>query len=391
MHVHQSTPAISGRSSMEARLISDRAQWNRFVASMPTGHLCQTYEWSEHGEDIAARDGALHVGVVEGEQLVAAVLLVKSHMPGISQSLFYAPRGPVVADPDSPALQVLIKGAAQLARKAGGFALRIEPNMPDADKRWEQALLRLGFHPTNHAIYLRNTWILDVRPSEEQLLADMKITWRYNIGYAQRKGVIVRPAANEAEFDRFYKLEGDTARREDFYLYPKQVFRDMLDHYSPEAAARDATAEMVLLVAEYQGEIIGATTMAMFGDWAWSMHTGLSDEPNHRKVKPNYLMQWSCIQLAKQHGCSFYDFRVIPDILEPGQPMYGVYEFKRGFGGFFYRAVPTMDYVLNPLVYYPYQFATEMRRTLRERRRVKGPTSQKPADSTASEHEQQDA
>lgn len=367
---------------MEARLITDRAQWNRFVASMPTGHLCQTYEWPEHGEDVATRTQALHVGVVADDQLVAAVLLLKSHASGIPQALFYAPRGPVVATPDSPALPVLIKGAAKFARKAGGFALRIEPNMPDDDKRWEQALRQIGFHATDHVIYLRNTWILDVRPTDEQLLSEMKTTWRYNIGFAQRKGVTVRRATSAADFERFYELEGETAQREDFYLYPKQVFRDMLDHYSPEAAARDATAQIVLLVAEYQGEIIGATTVALFGDWAWSMHTGLSDKPHHRKVKPNYFMQWSCIQLAKQHGCSFYDFRNIPEVLEPGQPMYGVYEFKRGFGGFFWRAVPTMDYVLNPLVYYPYQLATDLRRTLRERRHAPSPPPTTTAEPT---------
>ncbi len=369
---------------MEAQLIADRAQWNRFVARMPTGHLCQTYEWSEHGEDPVLRSQALHVGVIDDGELVAAVLLLKSRMPGIRQSLFYAPRGPVVAAPDSPALPVLIRGAAKFARQAGGFALRVEPNMPDEDKRWEQALHRLGFHPTNHVIYLRNTWILDVRPDEQKLLADMKTTWRYNIGFAQRRGVTVRRGTSDADFERFFELESETARREHFYLYPKQVFRDMLDHYSAEAAQRDATAEMVLLVAEYEGEIIGATTIALFGDWAWSMHTGLSDVPAHRKLKPNYLMQWECIRLAKEKGCSYYDFRNIPEILQPGQEMYGVYEFKRGFGGFFHRVVPTMDYVLNPFVYYPYQFATDLRHRLHERRSAQS----QPVGATAHQAEE---
>jgi len=371
---------------MEARLMTDRAQWNRFVASMPTGHLCQTYEWPEHGEDLALRAEALRVGVVDGDQLVAAVLLLKSKVAGIPQALFYAPRGPVVAAPDSPALPVLIRGAAKFARRAGGFALRIEPNMPDQDKAWSDALRKVGFHTTDHVIYLRNTWILDVRPTEEQLLADMKMTWRYNVGYAQRKGVTVRQGTSEADFERFYELEAETARREHFYLYPKQVFHDMLDHYSAEAATRDATAEMQLLVAEYQGEIIGATTIAIFGDYTLSMHTGLSDKPAHRKVKPNYLMQWECFKRAKAHSCSYYDFRNIPDLLEEGQAMFGVYEFKRGFGGAFHRVMPTMDLVLNPLIYHPYQIATDLRRQLRERRNPKAtPAVVKPDAKGASE------
>ncbi len=347
---------------MEARLIADRRQWNAFVAASPTGHLCQTYEWAEHGEDVTARGRALHVGAVEGNQLLGAMLLLRHQQRGIPQALFYAPRGPVVDSPDSPALGVLLRGAARFARRAGGFVLRMEPNMPDADPRWERALRSLGCKPTNHVIYLRNTWILDIRPDEQALLAGMKMTWRYNIGYAQRKGVTVRPAATEEDFQTFIRLLSETARRERFYMYPTQVFRDMLAHYAPEAAARDGTAIITLLLAEYAGEIIGATTLATFGDTAYSLHTGLSDLPEHRKARPNYLMQFECMRRAKAAGCSYYDFRNIPEILQPGQPMYGVYEFKQGFGGAFWRAVPTMDLVLNPLVYYPYQLAVDLRR-----------------------------
>ena len=62
---------------MEAKLIADRRLWNEFVAAAPTGHLCQTWEWAENsGEE--AGSGSLRVGVMEGDRLVAAMLLVRS-------------------------------------------------------------------------------------------------------------------------------------------------------------------------------------------------------------------------------------------------------------------------------------------------------------------------
>lgn len=353
---------------MEARLITDPVLWNRFVERTATGHLCQTFEWADQGEDIALRSQALRVGVLDGAELVGAVLLLCNKQRGIPGALFYAPRGPVVADPDGPVLPILMRGAASFARQAGGYGIRIEPNMPDADPRWERAFVRLGFRPTNNVIYLRNTWILDIRPSDETLLAEMKMTWRYNIGLAQRRGVTVRPAVTEQDFLTFIQLLTETAQREQFYMYPTAVFRDMLAHYSPVAAERDNTALITLLLVEYQGEIAGATTVATFGKWAWSLHTGLSDKKTHRKQRPNYLLQWEAIRWAKAQGCEYFDFRNIPEILEPGQPMYGVYEFKRGFGGTFHRVMPTMDQALNPLVYFPYTWATNLRRTLRERK-----------------------
>lgn len=353
---------------MEARLITDRKQWNDFVRRSPTGHLCQTYEWAEHGEDLAARAAALRVGVLDEGELVGAVLLLRSKMGSVPGALYYAPRGPVVPDPDGPVLPALIKAAARFARQQGGFALRVEPNMPNDDPRWLAAFQRLGFRVTNHVVYLRNTWILDIRPDEKQLLKDMQTTWRYNIGKTGRSGVTVRPAQSEADFDDFYRLEAETAAREHFYLYPKEVFHDMLVHYSSVAAERDGTALISLLVAEHAGATLGATTVATFGTWAWSMHTGLSSQPEHRKLRANYLLQWEAIRWARQQGCEFFDFRNIPEILEPGQEMYGVYEFKKGFGGFFHRVMPTMELALNPLVYYPFTWALDARQALRDRR-----------------------
>jgi peptidoglycan pentaglycine glycine transferase (the first glycine) len=360
---------------MEARIITDRKQWNQFVRDTPTGHLCQTYEWAEHGEDSAARAQALRVGVLDGDRLVGAVLLLRSKLTGVPGALYYAPRGPVVPDADGPVLPLLMRTAARLARKGGGFALRVEPNMPDSEPQWRAAFARLGFHTSPHVIYLRNTWILDVRPSEKQLLDDMKQTWRYNIGKTGRSGVTIRQGTTEADLDIFYTLQAETAKREDFYLYPKSVFRDMLDHYSPEAAARDDTAVISLLIAEHAGTPLAATTVATFGKWAWSMHTGITSDPQARRLRPNYLLQWEAIRWAKNHGCAFFDFRNIPEVLEEGQPMYGVYEFKKGFGGFFHRVMPTMELVLNPLVYYPYTWALDLRDTLHARRHATPPAA----------------
>jgi lipid II:glycine glycyltransferase (peptidoglycan interpeptide bridge formation enzyme) len=72
---------------------------------------------------------------------------------------------------------------------------------------------------------------------------------------------------------------------------------------------------------------------------------------------------------AKAHGAAHYDWRTIPDVLEPGQELYGVYEFKRGFGGFERRVMPTQDLVLRPTVYWPYTLAVSLRRAQQKRRR----------------------
>lgn len=353
---------------MEARLIDDRRLWNEFVAATPTGHLSQTYEWADNsGEAVGA--GSLRVGVLEGERLVAAILLVRSKAAGVRAPFFYAPRGPVCADADSPALAALMAAARREARARGGFMIRAEPNVSQDDPAWPPALRRLGFHPTSHHIYLRSAWVTDLRAPEEQLLANMMTTWRQNIRAGGRKGLTVRLGADEADLDAFYRLLCETGARDRFYVYPKQLYRDMLANYSAERAARDGTAEMALLLAEHQGEPIAAATVAVLGAWSWNLHSGSSGEREHRKLRPNYLLQWECMRWVKAHGADFYDWRTIPDILEPGQELYGVYEFKRGFGGAVRRVLPTQDLVLRPAIYWPYVGAVSLRRALLQWRR----------------------
>ena len=354
---------------MEARLIDDRRQWNEFIASAATGHLCQTYEWADHSDE-GSRAGSLRVGVLDGGRLVAAMLLSASKASGMPVPFYYAPRGPVCDDPTSPALPLLMRAARREARKRGGFFIRIEPNIPQEDARWPAALRQLGFRPTDHVIYLRSAWVTDLRPDDDTRLAGMMTTWRQNIRAGARKGVTVRVGSGEADLDAFYRLLKETGERDQFYVYPKDLYRDMLAHYSEEAAARDATAWMALLIAENaEGEAIAASTVAVLGKWAWNLHSGSSGVPTHRKLRPNYLLQWECMRWCKAHGAENYDWRTIPDILEPGQELYGVYEFKRGFGGAVRRVIPTMDLPLRPVLYWPYTTAVSLRRSLRRRQR----------------------
>src|SRR5215831_17517314 len=98
----------SPSTGLRAALIADRRLWNKFVASAPNGHLCQTWEWADNSGE-ATGAGSLRVGVLDGAgQLIAAMLLVRSKATGIRAPFFYAPRGPVCADPNSPALPILM-------------------------------------------------------------------------------------------------------------------------------------------------------------------------------------------------------------------------------------------------------------------------------------------
>ena len=75
---------------------------------------------------------------------------------------------------------------------------------------------------------------------------------------------------------------------------------------------------------------------------------------------PTYLLQWRAMQWAKAQGCLVYDLWGIPDeddetlekyFLERNDGLWGVYRFKRGFGGVTKRSTPAMDRVYNRWLY----------------------------------------
>ncbi|MGH2509105.1 MAG: lipid II:glycine glycyltransferase FemX, partial [Ktedonobacteraceae bacterium] len=165
---------------MEARIITDRQQWNDFVSTAKGCTITQSYEWGQLGSHLSA--ATMHVGVVDDAgQLCAAMLVLVSRAPLIRRNYFYAPRGPVIDDPLSPALTVLLNFLKAEARKQGVFMLKVEPSATDDSTNWLVALRMHGFQITPYMVSPRSEWVLNLQPEEKEILAGMKEKWRYNI------------------------------------------------------------------------------------------------------------------------------------------------------------------------------------------------------------------
>ncbi len=350
--------------------IGDRAQWNSFLTGQSGGHLLQSYEWGELSQYLGAR--VYRLGALEQGQIVGAMQLLVSSVPlpvsapGLNFNWLYCSRGPTVERPDAPALPALVEHAHAIARKEHAVVLRLEPNgaddEPELEELWILACRALGFQINPITVHARRSWVLDIRPGTEQLLANFKTTWRQNVRVAERKGVIVREAENDADFAAYYDLLTVTSERDAFFIHSRDYHKEVLRRFASKGDA-------VLYLAEHEGEVLAAKMLIRFGDWCWDMFGASST--NKRNLKPTYLLQYRCIQWAKARGCSYFDFRAIPEILEPGEEMWSVYEYKKGFGGFSRLHMPTQDYVYRPLVYHAWRKLVEVRHTRRHAERKK--------------------
>ncbi|HEU0003968.1 MAG TPA: peptidoglycan bridge formation glycyltransferase FemA/FemB family protein [Ktedonobacteraceae bacterium] len=345
--------------------IADREQWDAFLTSQPRGHLLQSFEWGELNTYLGAR--VYRLGALEDGRMVGALSLTVSPvpvpMPGLRWNWLYSSRGPTVETPTSPALPALIESVQKIAKVERAVVLRLEPNIAGGDpdeQAWIDAYHRLGFRTNPNAVHGRRSWVLDIRPDAAKLLADFKMTWRQNVRVAERKGVVIREATSDADFDAYYDLLKLTSDRDAFFIHQKDYHREILRHFASKGDA-------VLYLAEHEGEAIAAKMLIRFGDWCWDMFGASSN--NKRNLKPTYLLQFRCIEWAKARGCSYFDFRTIPEILEPGEEMWGVYEYKKGFGGFSRLNMPTQDYVYRPLIYNTWRKLVEARRARRHEAR----------------------
>ena len=149
----------------------------------------------------------------------------------------------------------------------------------------------------------------------------------------------------------FYSLIEKTGKRDKFAVHSLEYYQQAYEKFHPRGMCE-------YLLAEYQGNPLGAIMVFANGRRAWYFY-GASTEI-HRELMPTYLLQWEGMRWARSMGCTEYDLWGIPDepeeVLETSftsrsDDLWGVYRFKRGFGGIVYRAAGSWDRVYNNILY----------------------------------------
>jgi peptidoglycan pentaglycine glycine transferase (the first glycine) len=340
-----SKPMYSGETGV---LVPGADEWDRFVESRH-GHLLQSWTWGEfkshfrwQAERVAVRDETS--GRLQG---VAQVL-----MRGLPLGkMAYVPKGPVADPQDRLTWARLLQRLRDFGREQKVAFLKVEPDAED-----HHSLARLfeeeGFRPAGRGVQPATTILVNLEGDEQEILGQMKAKTRYNIGLAERKGVTVR-VGDEADVAIFYELMEETRDRDAFGIHEREYYRQAWRLFAPGDQVR-------LFLAYYEDEPLAGLMAFAFDSRAYYLY-GASAE-RHRNLMPNHLLQWQAMLWARGRGCTSYDLWGIPD--EAGEDeedmeeilgrggLWGVYRFKRGFGGRLLHHSPSYDYVYSPLLYW---------------------------------------
>jgi peptidoglycan pentaglycine glycine transferase (the first glycine) len=329
----------------------DPAAWEAFATAQPQPHLLQTSAWGQ----LKSAFGWQPAAVVAGG---AGALVLFRTLP-LGLTLAYVPRGPLANWQQPAELEALVARLDQLCRARRAICLKWEPDLPD-DPDCARRLASLGFRPSPHTVQPRRSLVVDLAGSEAEVLGRMKQKTRYNIGLARKKGVSARAAGSAADLERFITLMQATGARDGFGIHAPAYYRRAYELFQPGG-------HCALLLAEYQEsptrepELLAGVMAFAVGGQAWYLYGASSDRERPRMAP--YLAQWEAMRWARTQGARWYDLWGVPDedeaALEAGfeqrhEGLWGVYRFKRGFGGRLVRTIGAWDRVYNPLLYRAY-------------------------------------
>jgi lipid II:glycine glycyltransferase (peptidoglycan interpeptide bridge formation enzyme) len=318
-------------------------EWNKWLTQYPDAHLLQSCAWGELKTAFGWERSIVTTGPV-GAQILFRKL------PG-GLKIGYIPKGPV-GPVDPSAWSALWAEVDVLCRRKHAFFLKIEPD------EWEQENHALstamqGMQAGAPGIQPRRTVVIDLNGGETAWMERMKQKTRYNIRLAQKKDIVVRESG---DFAAFHQMALQTGERDGFNVHSLEYYQKSYDLFHP-------SGEGTLLGAYYQDRMLAGLILFAQGKRAWYLHGASSNEERNRM--PTYLLQWEAMRWAAAKGCSEYDLWGIPDEDEAtleanfetrNDGLWGVYRFKRGFGGRIFRSAGAWDRVYQPGLYRLYRW-----------------------------------
>ncbi len=343
-------------------LETDKQAYNQFVAAQPTGSFLQSWDWGQWQEKLGRRvfrffirDGA------DGSAIRSAQLV---QMPlAFGKYYLYSPYGPVLAEgenfqfPTCPAgrrvsnFQTILNELNLKFPKV--LFVRIEPKVfPQILNHQSEIFKSVNIQPGK-------TLIIDLKKTQDQLLAEMHSKTRYNIKVAQRHGVQIKDefsisVGHGLYFKEAIELICATAKRQGFTAYPFGYYENLIDFF---ARNKDGQVKVHLYKAIFDNRLLASAIMIDFAKVRTFLFGGSAAE--QKNVMAPYLLHFQAMSDAKAAGLEAYDFWGTET--SRGE-IPGFVRFKMGFGGEAKSYAGAYDLICQPWWYKGYKLVRRLRK-----------------------------
>ncbi len=309
-------------------------QWEEFYRKHRGAHVLQSPQWGW----VKAAFGWNPICFQRNE---SGALILFRRLP-FGLSIAYLPKGPL-----GSGWEDLWPEVDEICRQRRVVFLKVEPDLWEGPAGRYDPLFR-GFKKSDFTIQPRRTMIVNLEGGEETWLSKMKQKTRYNIKLAERKEVQVQ---RSDDLNTFYELALITGKRDGFGVHALAYYQKVYDLFS-------GREQCALFIAKYGNRPLAGLMALRNGSRAWYLYGASNDEERNRM--PAYLIQHAAMKWAFDSGCTEYDLWGIPDHDEDylesnfsarSDGLWGVYRFKRGFGGKNIRSAGAWDKVYLPAFY----------------------------------------
>lgn len=306
--------------------ISEKTVWENFQTSQPWSQFTQSWVWGEFRIGRGSKVKRFALIDDTGEWLLAVQMEFRPRRFG--SAYWYAPRGPVFSSRlEADRMREAFKQFLELLLKEKmdrALFWRFEPAVENGHPEGLIPMRMRRNDPQNPA----STILLDLAPSQDELLASMHQKTRYNIRVASKHGVTTRLATQPQDVDAFLTLMAETAKRDEFVQHDSAYLKNTYDKLRSEGMAR-------IRLAELNGKALAANIEILYGDTVTYLYGSSSSEA--RNLMAPFALHWDAIMEAKRDGFKIYDFwGANPESkasFSYKESWDGITRFKRGWGG----------------------------------------------------------
>ena len=164
------------------------------------------------------------------------------------------------------------------------------------------------------------TAIINLENSEEEILANMKPKWRYNIKLATKKWVIAEIVdKTEDNIKAYYDLMLETTSRDNFAWNSLEYYSNFLNNLEKSKLIL-AKKDWIVIAG---GIFIFDLELSIYYYWA------STSDKEYRNLMAPYLVQWEAIKYSKSIKSKLYDFLWVATPWDENSSLSGVTDFKK--------------------------------------------------------------
>ncbi len=312
--------------------VDKTTNWKKIVEKYPEANFLQAPAYGKMNELLGDKVITEDFGTLNH-----ALMIVRDAKRGRYLEI---PCGPLLDWKDKKSLGVIFAKIKEIGKQEKCVFVRIRPQLEKNEKNMA-ILAGLGLSESPMHLAAEHTVMIDLKLSEDDLLAGMRRQTRYEVRRADKLGIKVTRDNSEELFKEFHAVQAETAKRQGFVppslkvlLAEREAFGDNAEIYVAETSEGEKIAYGLIIKDGREGDYYEAASTEL-----------------NRKLPGAYAIIWQAMRDLKKEGYERFNLWGIAPAGQPNHRYAGVTTFKTGFGGTVVEYVPAHDLVISRMGY----------------------------------------